>query len=132
MNDWDDDYVGDMPTLGSIAQLTDHKPRRLPKREPMGFDLTAKGDKPMKQPDNNRTIRLAEVEKELKRADMWPGFNSAHEGFAVLKEEVDELWDQVKVNQKKRDLDEMRNEAIQVAAMALKFLEMIDEGRGRV
>lgn len=38
----------------------------------------------------------------------WPPFNSAHEGFAVLKEEVDELWDQVKINQKKRDINAMK------------------------
>lgn len=62
----------------------------------------------------------------------WPPFNSAHEGFAVLAEEVDELWAHVKVNQKRRDLAAMRKEAIQVAAMALRFaLDVCDETRGR-
>lgn len=75
---------------------------------------------------------ITAVAAELARAAVWPGFNSAHEGFAVLKEEVDELWDHVKVNQKRRDLTAMRAEAIQVAAMALKFVDMIDAGRGRV
>lgn len=71
--------------------------------------------------------------KELQKClSNWPEFNSAHEGFAVLKEEVDELWDHIKVNQKKRDLDAMKNEAIQVAAMALRFAyEVCDERRGR-
>jgi len=32
----------------------------------------------------------------------WPEFNSAHEGFAILAEEVDELWDHVKMNQKNK------------------------------
>lgn len=64
---------------------------------------------------------------------VWGPFNSAHEGYAVLAEEVDELWDQVKVNQKRRDLALMRKEAIQVAAMALRFAaEVCDERRGRV
>lgn len=71
---------------------------------------------------------------EVRRAkDMWPGnFNSAHEGYAVLLEEVDELWGHVKTNQKRRDLGAMRKEAIQVAAMALRFAaECCDEVTGR-
>lgn len=76
---------------------------------------------------------LSDVENELIDAILdWPEFNSAHEGFAVLKEEVDELWDQVKINQKKRDLEKMRSEAIQVAAMALRFaIEVCNEDVGR-
>lgn len=45
-------------------------------------------------------------------------FASPHEGYAVILEELDELWVEVKAH----DLDGMREEAIQVAAMALRFL----------
>lgn len=38
---------------------------------------------------------LAEYESASSR---YPPFHSTHEGFAVLKEEVDELWDMVKRN----------------------------------
>lgn len=77
------------------------------------------------------------VDMTLKEAiDMhikWGEFHSAHEGFAILKEEVDELWDQVKINQKNREMHVMRKEAIQVAAMAIRFAaEVCDERRGRV
>lgn len=59
-------------------------------------------------------------------------FNSAHEGFAILLEEVDELKAHVWAKQKNRDLKAMRKEAIQVAAMAVRFaLEVCDETRGR-
>lgn len=69
----------------------------------------------------------------LRAKQLWPEpANSAHEQYAVLLEEVDELWDEVKVNQKRRDLTKMRKEAIQVAAMALRFAaEVCDEERGR-
>lgn len=62
---------------------------------------------------------LQEVLDELDDAcKKFPPFNSAHEGFAVLQEEVDELWQEVKHGTKVRE----REEAIQVAAMALRFL----------
>ncbi|ATI16333.1 hypothetical protein HOS13_gp26 [Caulobacter phage Lullwater] len=64
---------------------------------------------------------------------MWPNpANSAHEAYAVLAEEVDELWDHVKTNQKRRDVGAMYKEAIQVAAMAIRFAaEVANEERGR-
>lgn len=63
----------------------------------------------------------------------WAPFNSAHEGFAVALEEVDELWEHVKCKQSKRDLDAMRHEAIQAAAMFAAFAaECCGEKSGRV
>lgn len=55
-------------------------------------------------------------------AAKWPPFNSAHEGYGVLMEEVRELEQHVFTNQKRRDSAAMRAEAIQVAAMALRFV----------
>ena len=50
-------------------------------------------------------------------------FNSAHEGYAVLKEEFDALWEEIRKKQSSIDrVDGMREEAIQVAAMSLRFL----------
>ena len=68
-----------------------------------------------------RTV-FVEVELELERATRKFGkFNSAHEGYAILLEEVDELWDEVKKKPDNRFILDMRKEAIQVAAMALRF-----------
>jgi phytoene dehydrogenase-like protein len=70
-----------------------------------------------------RPETLMEVLAELKSAtEKFDAFNSAHEGWATLFEEVDELWDEVKKSPKKRELEKMRKEAVQVAAMALRFL----------
>lgn len=78
-------------------------------------------------------VFLNEVADEAQMGrEKWGEFNSAHEGFAVLLEEVDELKAHVWTNQKKRDLQAMRKEALQVAAMATRFaMEVCDEERGR-
>lgn len=62
---------------------------------------------------------LDEVKAEMLRAEAkFPRFNSRHEAYGVLLEEVDELWDEVKAN----DYPKARKEAVQVAAMALRYL----------
>ena len=67
---------------------------------------------------------ISRVKKEyLSAVTKFGKFHNAHEGFAVLLEEVDELWDNVKLNQKIPMRNElMREEAIQVAAMAIRFI----------
>jgi hypothetical protein len=59
-------------------------------------------------------------------------FNSAHEGFAILNEEVDELWDEVKLKQGTRATEDLRAEAIQVAAMAIRFIYDVCDGKEKV
>jgi hypothetical protein len=63
------------------------------------------------------------VTDEFRRASaLYKPFNSAHEGYAVLLEEVDELWDEVKKNDRTRCQTKMLAEAKQVAAMGLRFM----------
>lgn len=89
----------------------------------------------------------AEVLGELARAEMkFPAFNSAHEGYAVLLEEVEELKAEVfhgpvvfpprvmfatdEAFKQARDearIQAMRTEAIQVAAMAIRFLKDVTD-----
>lgn len=45
-------------------------------------------------------------------------FHGAHEGYGVMLEEVDEMWDDIKANK----IDLAKKEAIQVAAMAVSFV----------
>ncbi len=78
------------------------------------------------------------VLQELERAESrFAPFNSSHEGYAVIKEELDELWDEIKNNKSPDTLKRQRKEAIQVGAMALRFLKMLEakdamirEGKG--
>lgn len=52
----------------------------------------------------------------------YPGFHSNHEGYAVIKEEVDELWDEVKKSKAVRGNKEMEKELIQIGAMVVRYL----------
>ncbi len=72
---------------------------------------------------------MAVIEDELNRATRLHGsFHNAHEGFAVLLEEVDELWDEVKKNPAKHPERTVKilAEATQVAAMAARLLVDLD------
>jgi hypothetical protein len=51
-------------------------------------------------------------------ATKFPPFASAHEGYSIILEEVDELWEEVRKGNKAK----ARAEAVQVAAMALRFI----------
>lgn len=68
----------------------------------------------------------AEVERAMR---LFPGdLHNAHEGYAVLLEEVDELWDEVRA--KKHDPIAIRKEAIQVAAMAVRIIRELTFSAG--
>ncbi len=75
--------------------------------------------------------RLQEIADELARARRKhpKPQHSSHEGFAVLLEEVDELWEEVRAQTEERSYAKMRKEAIQIAAMALRFVEDVCEPR---
>jgi hypothetical protein len=71
--------------------------------------------------DNLHTVNaLKMISDEYERAHKLHGdFHSLHEGYAALLEEHDELWDLLK--KKRPDLDEVIEEAIQVATMGYKI-----------
>lgn len=71
---------------------------------------------------------LDEVFVELKSAFTKHGsMTSAHEGHAVIREEFDEMWDEVKRKGGGYDLA-TRKEAVQVAAMAVRYLVDVNPG----
>jgi hypothetical protein len=56
---------------------------------------------------------------ELMRArEKFQPLRGPHEGYAVILEELDELWEAVKSN----NIAHAKKEALQVAAMALAFM----------
>lgn len=72
---------------------------------------------------------MIDVKAELYSANnKFPPFNSSHEGYAVLLEEVDEMFDDIK----KDLISHSILEALQVAAMAIKYIasmELINNAR---
>jgi hypothetical protein len=69
---------------------------------------------------------VREVERELMAAQgKFGSMRGPHEGYAVILEELDELWDEVKAHD--HDKAKMRAEARQVAAMAIRFMVDVTE-----
>ena len=61
------------------------------------------------------------VKDELDRATELHGeFSSPHEGYAILLEEVDELWEEIKTHN--ATTHRGTSEAVQTAAMAIRYL----------
>lgn len=63
---------------------------------------------------------LEAIRAEVRRAtEKHPReYQSAHEAYGILKEEVDELWDAIKED----DLEHARYEATQIGAVIVRFL----------
>ncbi len=68
-------------------------------------------------------IVIAEVTNEVEAAQLvHPPMASHHEGYAVILEELDEYWDEVKKRPSKRVSASLREELRQVAAMAIRTM----------
>ena len=64
---------------------------------------------------------IEDIQKEYTRAKaLFACFKNGHEGIAVLREEYLKLEREVFV--KNQDFEKMREEAVQVAAMAIRFI----------
>lgn len=72
---------------------------------------------------------LLHVRAELIEATQKHGpLASLHEAYAVILEEVDELWDECRKKRADRSRDAIRKELIQIAAMAVRTLIDVDSG----
>lgn len=58
------------------------------------------------------------IEETIRASAKFGSFSSPHEGYAVILEELDEAWDEIKANNTVRAVEEM----VQVAAMAIRFI----------
>lgn len=58
-------------------------------------------------------------------SEKFPPYHSLHEGYAIMLEEFNELWDEIK--QKERDLTSIYSETKQVACTAIRFMILVKE-----
>lgn len=69
---------------------------------------------------NIRDILDLILEEYIRATSKFPRpFSSGHEGYGVIKEELDELWDEIKQDGGKQ---RKKEEAVQLAAMAVRFI----------
>lgn len=74
-------------------------------------------------------IAINDVCDELKRArSKHCTLNSAHEAYAVILEELDEYWEQVRLRRQDRDRAKMRLELVQIGAMAIRAISDLNLG----
>lgn len=70
---------------------------------------------------NKRMRILAWIDLELERAtSRHDSFHSPHEGWAVIREELDELWEHVRADTG-RDRKALE-ECVQIATMAMRYI----------
>lgn len=80
-------------------------------------------DAQSEHPGGNLAFAL-HVRCEIERArGKHKPINSAHEGYAVILEELDEFWEEVKKKRELRDTLAMYGELVQIAAMAQRTAE---------
>jgi len=69
---------------------------------------------------------IEKVLEELHHANAKYGkFSSKHEGYAIIREELEELWEEIK--SKNSNPSSLQEEARQVAAMAIQFMRQYGE-----
>jgi len=92
-------------------------------------DVRAKEVDPRNKGETFWDIASEAATEACRAAKKFPSFNSSHEGYAIILEELDELWDEVKnpggntsPHYAEELMDRQRKEAIQVAAMAIRFV----------
>lgn len=84
---------------------------------------------PLNEAHARRTEFIDLVTKELDRAYQkhGKGLWGRHEFYGILKEEVDEAWEDIKNDQ---PTDKLLKEIVQIAAMCLRYYETEDRYRG--
>lgn len=80
--------------------------------------------------DKQRAVLAIVVTEWADACERFAAMHSAHEGYAVILEELDELWSEIKNDNGQGvfpRLEAMTLESVQVAAMALRFVHDVGD-----
>lgn len=72
-----------------------------------------------RRPDKAIEMIREEYEKAISEHEP---FHSAHEGYGVIKEEFDELWEEIRKKESAQSKEAMAEEAIHTCVTLLRFL----------
>jgi hypothetical protein len=86
------------------------------------------------KPEVIESVQINILHEMIKARNKHGPFASLHEAYAVILEELDELWEEVRKKREDRHLERVITEAIHVAATALRLAcetqEKIDAREG--
>lgn len=106
--------------LGNVGYVHDNNRRELVKSE--RFAKIKKAIEAAKLTEKMEAV-LWEIKDECEVGiEKFQKMNSQHEGYAIIMEEMDELWSEIKKKQAEYDLPAQRKEAVQAAAMLLRII----------
>jgi NTP pyrophosphatase (non-canonical NTP hydrolase) len=71
-------------------------------------------------PSSPSFVELVKRESLLARKKHGP-VHSLHEGYGLLLEEIDELWEEIRKKPKNRNTKNLKNELVQIASLCLRM-----------
>lgn len=76
--------------------------------------------------DKTDALGLEIAARAKKARERYGAFASPHEAHSVIREELDELWDEVRKKSGLRSVLTLRNEALDVAVAALRYAAQLE------
>jgi|GEM_PF-2212195 len=80
-----------------------------------------------KQLGNLSKALIPIISEYLRATEIYPPMNTAHEGWALIMEEMEELKQEVFKKPSEISKEDMKREAVQIAAMAIRFITDVCE-----
>lgn len=118
------DFFRDMPNAEQEARALCRRLNDARSKTEASGNTVARQQTPSTAASEPADNLFAELRRQYDKAvAKHAPFNSPHEGWAVIREELDELWDEVRAWQPDDHREEqLRKEAFHVGAMAIRFL----------